>query len=648
MVLFHAFPDLLPGGFVGVDIFFVISGYLITDIIIESQARGCFKLGEFYARRIKRIFPALILVIGCCLLVGWRVLMPDEYKRLGQHALAGAAYVSNFLLLTETGYFDVASESKPFLHLWSLSIEEQFYLAWPLVLVIAMRKKFDTHKLTVWLLLAAFALNLVTVEIWPSSSFYSPVSRSWELLIGALLAHLNFQNQGNAPGNPNLLAFTGVALIAWALMESSAGMPLPGWWALFPTLGAACLIASGGRAWINRRLLAARLPVFIGLISYPLYLWHWPLLSLARIVESRTPDLTVRMAVIALSLALAWATYRFVERPVRATNSMKLPAGLVAGLVFVGVAGFQIHSHAGFPKPGAITSEGEARFSNSLSWQKAGWASSPECRELFGEEFHDFCVVHDPKRKPTAILLGDSNANHFFPGLSAVYAKDEINLLNLGKAGCPPLMDIDVVMRDGNLNCKAATEKALDYAVGEASVQTVVLSMLGVGYATGRRSATLNATNFIRISSATDSTLTTNLAILEHSMRLTLTRLSATNKRIVLFVSVPMLDFDPSACVDFRPWRISPARLKTPCAIPQGKVDELSAPFHLMVARVAKDFPKVKVLDSARELCDGENCWAQKEGKLLYRDPEHLSVDGSKYLAERLMAKLTQTPAVRP
>lgn len=627
VVLFHAFPELLPGGFVGVDIFFVISGYLITGIIIESQAKETFSLVDFYSRRIKRIFPALILVMACCLLAGRWVLLSDEYQHLGQHALAGAAYVSNFLLMTESGYFDFSSESKPLLHLWSLSIEEQFYLVWPLALMLASRQKFDTKKLTLLLLLASFSLNVAMVERSPTSTFYSPASRAWELLVGAFLAHLHLQKNAWVIKSPNLVAFSGVTLIAWALVESSVGMPLPGWWALLPVIGAACLIASGNEAWINRRILAARLPVFIGLISYPLYLWHWPLLSFARIVEERTASEQVRVAIIGLSLALAWGTYRFIERPVRDGKTLKLITGLGAALLFTGFAGFQIHSRSSAPESGSAKSESR-------------WAPVRECQKVYGEEFGDFCSIHDWKKRPTVILLGDSNANHFFPALSLAYAKDGDNLLNLGQGLCPPLLDMDVAVKDRKISCSAVAEKGLAHAVNDPSIKTVVLSMMGEGYAQGYRSATPTVLNFIRISSVTDPALSTNLAILEHSMRITLARLSAANKRILFLISVPMLDFDPLTCVDSRPWRITPLQLKVPCAMPQIKAQAWGKSFRLMVNKVARDFPKVTVVDSAQELCDGYRCWALRDGKLLYRDAEHLSVDGSMYLAESLMRKL--------
>ena len=324
VVLYHAVPQWLPGGFVGVDIFFVISGYLITGIVLKGQSEGTFSLSEFYSRRAKRIFPALIVVLVFCLVAGWLVLLPAEYQSLGKHVAAGAAYVSNHLSLAESGYFDVAAELKPLLHLWSLGIEEQFYLLWPLLLIVAYRFNLNPLTLVAVLFTVSFSLNVGNIDHRPVRVFYLAITRSWELLIGAMLAYANLfarnrfdalvknillRDPAQKPGDAvNWLAWTGLCLVMLAMFGLNQRMPFPGWWALFPTLGTACLIAAGEESSVNRRIFGSKLAVRIGLISYPLYLWHWPLLSLARIVEGRTPSLAIRVCAAGISVLLAWAT----------------------------------------------------------------------------------------------------------------------------------------------------------------------------------------------------------------------------------------------------------------------------------------------------------------------------------------------------
>jgi len=190
----HAFPKVLKGGFIGVDIFFVISGFLISTIIFSGLERGSFSFFDFFCRRIRRIFPALLLVLISCYAFGWFVLLADEYKQLGKHIAAGAGFVSNFVLWTESGYFDAGAETKPLLHLWSLGIEEQFYIVWPLILWWAWKKKFNLFTITLVLAFFSFGLNLAKYRVNGVADFYSPQTRFWELLAGALLAYITSHN----------------------------------------------------------------------------------------------------------------------------------------------------------------------------------------------------------------------------------------------------------------------------------------------------------------------------------------------------------------------------------------------------------------------------------------------------------------------
>lgn len=650
VLLFHAFPNWLPGGFIGVDIFFVISGYLITGIILKAQRENRFSLLDFYGRRIRRIFPALIVMLTFCLLTGWYILLADEYQALGKHTAAGAGYVSNFLLMSETGYFDIASELKPLLHLWSLGIEEQFYLFWPLLLIIGLRFKINPLALTILLLGSSFLLNVANIEQRPSEVFYLPISRSWELLIGASLAYVNLYARKNFEiaartillRNPidkanylaNALAWSGLLAIILALTLINKGKSFPGWWALLPTIGAVCIIAAGNQAWLNRRILSHKTPVYIGLISYPIYLWHWPLLSFARILKIGSPSVLQRLGIVILSIALAWATYLLVEKRLRIFPHRIVTAGLFIALVVLGAGGMQVYLQAGYPgrDPQA---EIMARNVGASAWERLGLNRQTACAEKFGKDLQ-YCEINDIKSSPSVLLIGDSNANHFYPGLAKMYAKKNENLLNLGQGGCPPLFGLNVTMQEGDLHCEIARDKALSYAMETPTVKTVVLSMLGVGYATGKRDINGNAQSFIRISYLADPTLTKPIEILERAMRDTLLRLTKAGKEVIFITSIPMLDFDPASCVHYRPWQNSLAPLRTPCAIRQQEVDKLSGDYRRMVSRVLHDMPQVRVWDTARVLCDGQYCWAMKDGELLYRDAVHLSISGSDFMGERL------------
>jgi peptidoglycan/LPS O-acetylase OafA/YrhL len=329
VIVFHAFPGLLPGGFVGVDIFFVISGFLITSILLKEVRSGKFSIGSFYIRRIHRLLPALILVLTATFVIGWWVLLSHEFINLGKHIVSSVLFSSNILLLTEIGYFDASSELKPLLHLWSLGVEEQFYIAWPLIIYLVYRYRFGFLKVTGSLTICAFLLNVILTNINSSYAFYLPFPRFWELLIGALLAN----HFANSHLNNNLIkkripclsgsvsyqlaSLTGIAIILVALFVIDKNETFPGLWALLPVFGAALLIAAGPDSVVNRNLLSNKLLVNIGLISYPLYLWHWPLLSYARIIYSTEPPLSARVVIVFLTFILALVTYKCMELPLR-------------------------------------------------------------------------------------------------------------------------------------------------------------------------------------------------------------------------------------------------------------------------------------------------------------------------------------------
>jgi peptidoglycan/LPS O-acetylase OafA/YrhL len=347
VVLFHAFPDFLKGGFIGVDVFFVISGYLISTIIFENLDRGSFSFSEFYARRVKRIFPALILVLIACFIFGWFVLLDDELKQLGRHIAAGSSFVSNFVLWYEAGYFDKSVETKPLLHLWSLGIEEQFYIVWPLLLYFSWKRKFNFLTIIILVAGVSFFLNINGVKEDPVATFYSPQTRFWELLCGSLLAWFTLYKKSAIIDKTiaNFTSLIGAMLLVCGFLLINKELNFPGMLALIPVLGAVLIIFSGPKSWINHKILSNKIAVWFGLISFPIYLWHWPLLSFATISNGKTPDDKIRIAAVFLSIVLAWLTVKFIEKPFRYGNRKHLlKIAVLCGLIFViGVSGLVIN-----------------------------------------------------------------------------------------------------------------------------------------------------------------------------------------------------------------------------------------------------------------------------------------------------------------
>lgn len=346
VIVFHAFPSYLPGGFVGVDVFFVISGFLISGIILNEIEKGTFSVWNFYARRIRRIFPALLIVLVACFVLGWRLLSFEEYKQLGRHLAAASGFFINFQLLKEADYFDTEAAVKPLLHLWSLAVEEQFYLVWPSLLIFAAWFR-RIGALIVLVLVLSFAANIVIVHKNEVAAFYLPVTRFWELMLGAGLAFAQMRKQSFLETAANTKAFLGLALVISSFVLISEDRLFPGLWALMPTVGTALMISSSRQAWLNRAILGSRPFVFVGLISYPLYLWHWPILSFARIAaRGENIAASTILFLIALAFVLAAATYVFIERPIQRLSwpefRKRWAPGLLASVICIGVMGATI------------------------------------------------------------------------------------------------------------------------------------------------------------------------------------------------------------------------------------------------------------------------------------------------------------------
>jgi peptidoglycan/LPS O-acetylase OafA/YrhL len=631
VVIFHAYPKFLRGGFIGVDIFFVISGYLITSIILKQQSQNNFSLIDFYSRRIKRIFPSLIVVLTFALVAGWYILLENEYELLGKHIAAGSIYISNFVLQSESGYFDIDSELKPLLHLWSLAIEEQFYLVFPLLLILGGRFRVNPLVIISTCLSISLLLNVIQIDEKPTEVFFFPTSRAWELLIGSLIAYLSIHSIGKKQAEQfsNWLAWFGVLLIftAWIFLDSKKIL-FPSWWALMPTIGAASLIFAGETAWFNRKILASRVAVFVGLISYPLYLWHWVLLSFIQITEIEKPKTGLKAFAVVASVVVAWLTYYFVEKNIRFQKSRFISLGLLSCLLAIGAAGYVVKKQNDFLErfsfPDLAMGEKAARRDN-------------KCVDKYIINHHksiadgEFCLAQDISKAPTSLLVGDSHAYHLYHSL---IAHDELtggNLLNRGLGGCFPFWNNPP---NPGKNCHWVIDEFLEMAIATPSIKTVFIA--------GRAVSKLNDNFFVRPNTILGylglekDTSITPYTMFENGMKKTLQRLTNAKKKIVFVLDVPELEFNPKACLN-RPWRlIGQSSAKMPCAVPRSQVDSRRKKYLEIVNTVLSDFPNVQVLDPIPVLCDNAYCWAVKENKMLYIDSHHLSIEGAIYLAEHL------------
>jgi peptidoglycan/LPS O-acetylase OafA/YrhL len=445
----------MPGGFVGVDIFFVISGFLITGIIVRELDQQRFGLLAFYARRIRRIFPALIVVLGATLVLGWLWMLPAAYAQLSADVFASAAFVSNIALWLQSGYFDIASGKKPLLHLWSLGIEEQFYLFWPLILMLAARWRLNILAVAAVIGIASFILNVALIGPDPVATFYLPFTRAWELLAGAALACGWHQLRQTSTAS-NLRAATGLLLIAIAAGVLDSKSAFPGWWAVLPVAGAALLL-SAPAAWGCRHLLASTAMVRIGLISYPLYLWHWPLLVFFGIIKFAPLTLLERALVVGLSFALAAMTYRFVEIPFRfgCPNRFRI-ASLCSGMALVALAGGVVVEGRGFD----FRMPPEIREMTDVRTDSSKWRVHECLLDLSHEtSFAESCV--DRNRRPLVFVWGDSTAGALLPGLRKAQETNDFGIAQFTSSSCVPALNTDVA---GVPNCRAINDKVLALA----------------------------------------------------------------------------------------------------------------------------------------------------------------------------------------
>jgi peptidoglycan/LPS O-acetylase OafA/YrhL len=461
VVLFHGFPQIFKGGFIGVDIFFVLSGYLISRIIFEQLNQGRFNFFDFYSRRIKRIFPALLIVLVAVYIVGWFTLLADEYSQLGQHIAAGTAFISNFVLWGEAGYFDNSAHTKPLLHLWSLGIEEQFYIVWPLLLWLASKLRFSLFALTVILASLSFYLNVTGIKSDAVATFYSPQTRIWELLIGSGLAWcalykkdgltdiaIFFSKWRRTPitvvdqerlrtGIANVLSCIGFIVLIYGLIRINRDLQFPGKWALIPVLGTAFIVAAGPLAWLNTKILSNKVLVWCGLISYPLYLWHWPLLSFAWIVEAVPPSVPTRLGLIALSVVLAWLTYRLVERPIRFGKHGALKVYLLVVLMLIlGGVGLGTFYERGFP------------FRKNVQLADALYTSEAHNIEAKLVATYRNYVGGEPSHssKPVVLIVGDSYNPNWSVGLSTLIDVKQYDIVSISYLGCKVSVTADKII----------------------------------------------------------------------------------------------------------------------------------------------------------------------------------------------------------
>lgn len=640
VVFFHAFPQLVPGGFVGVDVFFVLSGFLISNILFSQMAKGSINWTEFYLKRIKRIFPALLLVLFSAILIGYFLLFPVEYENLGKHLIGSSSFINNFVLWREAGYFDKASELKPLLHLWSLGIEEQFYLIWPMFVFFIWKLRFNPLIILILFSVISFAINLAWVTHHNIRAFYFPFSRFWELSLGATLAYLMFKNKNwfvsldSKKFISNCLSFIALLFLTMSIFFFSEHLAYPGWAALLPTLCTLILLFTQN-SWVNRNFLSFRIITFVGLISYPLYLWHWELLSFGRIVYAGAVSPKLTLILVSMSFILAYLTYQWIEKPIRfSVTAEKYPryiaSALCSGLIIIGLGGFIIQNNQGLEHR-VIAYQNQTLIEDIGSFDEFRKQVVPCQLATQKKDLKEISwCLQNKKGKPQKVLWGDSHAEHLFPGI--LKSDKETNWLLLEQSGCPPLLNVASYWKGSSDKCIKANNVILEAIINTPSIDTVVLASLGSFYISDTSYAAASQGDFAADKHflTTNDTKKSKRDVFFDGINKTINELKKAGKKVVLFQDIPEIPFMPERCIH------RPLAPKQPCFITTAEVmarqnDYVSLLQHIRIRQ------KIPLFDPIHLVCNKKMCPLVKNHHLIYRDSHHLSLAGSELIAENLI-----------
>jgi peptidoglycan/LPS O-acetylase OafA/YrhL len=612
----------------------------------------------FYRRRMRRIFPALIVVLLTCYVFGWFALLPREFEQLGKHIASSSAFFINFVLWKEAGYFDTASEIKPLLHLWSLSVEEQFYLFFPLALMLAWKLRRNAFTLIIFLTMSSFAFNVILIDKNPVMTFFLPHTRLWEILLGgaiACVASSDWAPSGRAhrcaslgvvPSRPTgplacakvVAAVAGLCLVVIPALLLHRTQPFPGWRALFPAFGAALLIVAGKDTWLNRRILSCRPIVLLGLISYPLYLWHWPLLSFARLMQSTEPPVEVRVGAVAASCGLAYFSYRLIEKPIRAKSATPQLAGTLCLLLFASAVlgsysfnknglAFRLEEHLAQARQFKVSAS-EGKIVNDLLLNECFFL--PRVYLISKNSPVFWRCQRDKREDGNFILLGDSHANSFFHGLVAASTSGRRwQLFTI--AGCSFLSG--GIGKVGEDYCNDVSPKAIDLIARNTSIREVLFVFAN---------RELNDTYFSN--DPNDRSMPAKQLYLAGLSR-SFATIEKAGKRVLLLVDNPFVVWDPSTCGVERP--LTPFWIKERCSIPRVQHEQSLEGFRKLVRELQAKHPRLVVFDPTNLYCDALQCRVAHNGRSLYSYTDHLSDYASEIVARELLKFLsTVDPAL--
>jgi peptidoglycan/LPS O-acetylase OafA/YrhL len=635
VILFHIGLPKIRGGFVGVDVFFVISGYLIGSHVYRETRSGTFSIRKFYERRAKRILPAFFFVLFTLYVLGCLLLSPNELKRLSAQALAAIASCSNLYFWLKEGYFAPRAETNPLLMTWSLGVEEQFYVFFPLLMM--MFKRFSPKRLLICLgglTSLSFLLSVVEVIHYPTAAFYLLPSRAWEIGVGCILGIFEvefpqyslFQKRSH---RTDLLAFGALIVLLGSCMLYSKNIPFPGATALLPVAAALALIRTR-ESRINGWILSAKPLVWIGLVSYSWYLWHWPLLSLARISTGGTLSITNGCLLALCGLLLSVFSYFAIEKPFRRTTRTgpRFLAGYGFACLLFAAPAVLIFASRGLP----------GRFPQALSIEmSAAVGSQDPCLASYSDSRpinSPFCLPPHLD-KPVIALMGDSHASALAYELRSKSNAKGWVFDDLTKSSCPQLGTVTRAMLSHPAHveqCAAYNKAALDYVLEDPNIRTVILAgfwsaayPLQKGY------------GYVHVGETALGSSDQNWSNFQSGLADAVRQLRDRNKEVIIATDVPRFRVDPLIVTigSAIPLRRRFGEFLALNHAQFGSEPELSAipsedrQANKIITQIARN-TGAHVLDLTYELCDGELCKYNLNGASLYLDQQHLSSLGAR------------------
>jgi len=623
VVFYHAFPEVLPGGFVGVDVFFVISGYLITSIMLLSINKGDFSLKNFYARRVRRLFPALVTVLLFVLALGWLVLFPEEYQQLGTHVAKSVIFILNFELINEVGYFDVESYYKPLLHLWTLSVEEQYYLLWPLIIFSFLKINKHPGYLLGFLFIASLLANFYFAQDYTQETYYHTLTRFWQLAAGSLLAIWLINHQGNQSyfGGKLTMLGGGVLIFLSALFIDNQ-MIYPSYFAIFPVVGAAMVIVA------NSRLRQYAGLVQLGLLSYPLYLWHWVFISFLYIYLGRKPDTLALMIAVFVSFIFAYFTYKYIEQ---LRYQKRATPYLITVLSVIGLIGAYVEHEKGLSDRPSTESFIEANSQFKRTPAKDGLCVAHSNRLLDTKHEFDYCRASSMDKSKLIAIIGDSHAHVLFPGISQLASSYDYGTILIANSSCPTLQGYEWGRNPKEVEaCKVKIEQVLTLIEKDARIKKVVMATRGPVYIHGEVDGTFTSESVDQSLLLVKDQKQTYDAYFE-GFKNTISRLENIPhvKEVFYKLENPELDFLPKEVIP-RPYDYFDISTN------RNIIDR-----HLYLRRMSIyrnhvsqfHFSKLTILDPIDALCDKNTCYSNIDGNFLYADDDHFSVFGSHHIA---------------